>query len=97
RARDAVDVKAHDTADVFAQVVAALAAGLAHAAGQRAVHDDAIAEFESCRVRPDRGDLARGLDADDDRQLAPRKGHAAVAPEVEMVERDGLDPDLHLT
>ena len=44
----------------------------------------------------DRGDLAGGLDADHQRQLALGEGHAAIAPEVEMIERDRLDADLHL-
>ena len=42
-AGEAVDVEAHDAGDVFAEIVAALAAGLAGAAGQRAVHHDRIA------------------------------------------------------
>ncbi len=69
-AGEAVDVKAHDAADVFAEVVAALAAGLAGAAGERAVHDHRIAGLEAADARPDRGDLAGGLDADDLRHLA---------------------------
>ena len=50
-AREAVDVEAHDAGDVFAQIVAALAAGLAGAAGQRAVHHHRIAGLER-RVTP---------------------------------------------
>ena len=46
--------------------------------------------------RTDRGDLARSLYADHDRHLALGEGHAAIAPEVEMIERYRLDPDLHL-
>ena len=42
-AREAVDMEAHDAADVLAQIVAALAARLAGAAGERPVHDDRIA------------------------------------------------------
>ncbi len=44
-AGEAVDMEAHDAADVFAQIIAALAAGLAGAAGQRAVGDDAVADL----------------------------------------------------
>ncbi len=44
----------------------------------------------------DRGDLAGRLGADDQRQLALGEGHAAQAPDVDMVERDRLDADLHL-
>ena len=46
-AGEAVDVKAHDAGDVFAQIVAALAAGLADAAGQRAIGDDAVADLDA--------------------------------------------------
>ena len=92
----AVDVEAHDAGDVLAEIVAALAAGLAGAAGQRAVHHHRIAELEAGHAVADRGDLARGLGADHQRQLALGKRHAAEAPDVDMVERDRLDRDLHL-
>src|SRR6185436_2089064 len=95
-AGEAIDVEAHDAADVLAQIVAALAAGLAGAAGQGPVHHHAVARPEPGRAWTDRGDLAGGLDADHDRHLALGKGHAAIAPEVEMIERHRLDPDLHL-
>ena len=90
-AGEAVDVEAHDAADVLAQIVAAFAAGLAGAAGQRAVHDDRIAGLETGRAGTDRGDLAGRLDADHERHLALGEGHAAIAPEVEVVERHRLD------
>ncbi len=45
---------------------------------------------------PSGGDRPRRLDADDDRQLPLGEGHAAPAPDVDVVERDGADPDLHL-
>src|SRR5262247_2685458 len=95
-AGEAVDVKAHDAADVFTQIVAALPAGVAGAAGQGAVHDDAITGLEGGYIRTDGGNLARGLYADHERQLAPREGHAAIAPEVEVIERYRPDLDLHL-
>ena len=44
----------------------------------------------------DCGDLAGGFRADDQRHLALGEGHAAPAPDIDMVERDGLDADLHL-
>ena len=44
----------------------------------------------------DGGDLARGFGADRQRQLALGEGHAAKAPEIEMVERHRLDAHLHL-
>src|SRR5262249_49659957 len=95
-ARKAVDVKAHDAGDVLAQIVAALAARLACPAGERAVHHDGIAGLEAGDVLTDRCDLTRGFGADDERQLALGEGHAAKAPHVDMVQRDGFHADLHL-
>src|SRR5262249_11213388 len=95
-AAEAVDVEAHDAADVFAQIVASLAAGFTGAAGQRAVHDHVIAGLQVGRIGADGRNLAGGLDADHDRHLTLRKSHAAVAPEVEVVEGDCSNPDLHL-
>jgi hypothetical protein len=89
-------MKAHDAGDVFAEVVAALAAGLAGAAGQATVHHDGIARLEGVCVWSDCCNLARRLDADHDRQLALGESHAAVAPEIEIVERHRLDANLHL-
>ena len=94
-AGEAVDMEAHDAGDVLAQVIAALAAGFAGAAGQSAIHHHAVAELERS-VRPDRGDFARGLGAHHQRQLAPGEGHAAKAPEIEVIERHRLDAHLHL-
>ena len=45
---------------------------------------------------PTRGDFAGGLSADHQRQFPLGEGHAAEAPEVEVIERDRLDADLHL-
>ena len=65
-------------------------------AGQRAVHHDRIAGLEAGDALADRRDLAGCLDADDLRHLALGEGHAAEAPEIEMVERDDLGRNLHL-
>src|SRR5262249_24903582 len=80
----------------LAQIVATFAARLADAAGETAIHHDAIARLEGCDLRPDRGDLARRIDANDQRKLALGEGHAAKAPDVEVVEADRLDANLHL-
>src|SRR5262245_28917072 len=69
-AGEAVDMEAHDAGDVFAEIVAALAAGLAGAAGEAAVQHYGIARLESTDVGPDSLDLTRRLDADHDRHLA---------------------------
>ena len=91
----AVEMEAHDAGDVLAEIVAAFLAGGAVAAGHRAIHDDLVAGLEVLDARADRGDLGRGFGADDQRQLALGEGHAAKAPDVEMVQRDRLDADLH--
>src|ERR1700722_8054052 len=88
-------MKAHDAGDVFAQIIAALAAGLAVAAGQRAIGDHAVADFACSDIAADGDDLASGFDADDQRQLALGKRHAAPAPDVDVVEADRLDAELH--
>jgi hypothetical protein len=94
-AAEAVNVEAHDAADVLAQIVAALTTGLAGAAGKRAVHHHAVAVLERY-VRPDRGNLTGGFGADHERQLALGEGHAAEAPEVEVIERHRVDAHLYL-
>ncbi len=95
-AGETIDVETHDAGDVLAQIVASLAAGLAMAAGLRAVHGDRIADLEPAHALADRRDLARRLDADRLRHLALGERHAAKAPYVEIVERQGPHPHLHL-
>ena len=62
----------------------------------RAVHHHLVAGLEAGDAGARRGDLAGGFRADHQRQFPLGEGHAAKAPEVEMVERDRLDADLHL-
>ena len=45
---------------------------------------------------PDRGNFAGGFRADDQRQLPLRKRHAAIAPDVDVIERDRLHANLDL-
>src|SRR5262249_16768419 len=90
-----VDVESHDSTDVFAKIVAPLGAGGACAAGERAIHDNRVATPKGGHAGANPGDLACRLDPDDHRKLAFGECHAAVAPEVEMVERDCLDANLH--
>ena len=89
--RKAVEMKAMHAADIFAQIVALLAAGTAQAAGARAVDGHQLAGDEAACALAERFDHARRLRADDQRQLALGKRHAAPAPDVDMVERDDLD------
>ena len=96
-AREPVDVKAHDALDVFAKVVAALATGLACAAGEGTIHDDAIADLEGINPRPERGDLTGRLDTDDQRKFLPAgERHPAVAPQIQVIEADRPHAHLHL-
>ena len=89
-------MKAHNAGDVLAQIIAALLAGLAGAAGQRAIHHHRVAGLEIRHAVADRGDFARGFGADHERHLALGESHAAEAPDIDVVERDRLDRDLHL-
>src|SRR6185437_2881852 len=93
-ASKAIDVETHHAADIFAQIVTALAAGLADAARQRAVGDDPVAGLKRIDARSNRDDLARRLGADHERQLALGERHAAPAPHIDVVEADGPDRDL---
>ena len=95
-AGEAVDMEAHDACDVFAEIVAAFAAGLASPAGEGAVHHDFLSRPEARDSFADGPDFARGFGADHQRQLALRKRHAAIAPDVDVIERHRLDGDLHL-
>src|SRR6266852_4115322 len=95
-ARKSVDMETKDALHVLAEIIAALAAGLAGAAGERAIHHHRIARHESGHAGANRGDLARRLDADHHRELALGERHAAPAPQVEVVEPDRLDAHLHL-
>src|SRR5262249_32472800 len=95
-ARKAVDMEAENAADFFAEIVAAFAAGPAFAAGERAIHHDAIACTKAGHAFADRGDFAGRFRPDDERQLALGERHAAPAPHVDVVERDGADANLEL-
>ena len=77
---------------MFAEIVAAFAAGAAEAAGARAVDRDELARQHIGDARADLIDHTGRFRADDQRHLALGKGHAAPAPDVDMVERNGLDP-----
>ena len=84
-AGEAVDMEAHDAGDIFAEIVAAFTACLADAAGQCAIGNDAIADPARGHIGAHGGDFSRRLHADDQRQRALGEGHAAPAPNVDMV------------
>ena len=88
-------METHDARDVLAEIVATLAAGLAMAAGLRAVHGHRIACLEPRHALADRRDLARRLDAHRLRHLALGERHAAKAPDVEIIERQRPHPHLN--
>src|SRR5262249_18505617 len=60
------------------------------------IHHHRGAGLEGGHVRTHGDDLAGGFRADDERHLAFGERHAAPAPDVDMIERDRLDADLHL-
>ena len=88
-------MKAHHAADILAQIVAALAASLADATGQRAIHDNRIAGLKLRDVGANGGDLSGRLGTDHERHFALGKSHAAPAPYVDVIERDCPHADLH--
>src|SRR5262245_37116877 len=88
-------MKAHDPADIFAQIVAALPARCTSPAGHGAIHHELVARREVCDAWTESGYLTGGLSADDQRQLPLCKGHAAESPEVQVVQRNRLDPDVY--
>ena len=92
----AVDVEAADAGNVLAQVVAAAEAGGAGAAGQGGVGDNAIARLDAGNIRTDSDDLAGAFGADCQRIGAFGKGHAAEAPDVDMVQANRADAKLDL-
>ena len=93
--REAVEMETVHAADMLAQIVALLAAGAAQPAGARAIDRDELAGNQVRDAGADRLDLAGGLRADGERQLALGKGHAAPAPYVDVVQRHGLDAQRH--
>src|SRR5262245_48012008 len=91
-----IDVETHGTLGVLAQVLAPVTAGAAFAAGEPAIHDDAVAGLERADIGADFLDLAGRLRTDHQRQLAPRKRHTPPSPHVDVVESHGTDANLHL-
>ena len=87
-------MKAHDAADILAQIVAALAARLAGPAGERAIHHHRIADCERRHIGPGRCYHAGRFCTHHQRQLALGEGHAAIAPQIDVIEPDRLDTDL---
>ena len=82
--------------DVFAEIVAALGAGAAQAAGLRAEDRNELAGLQAGYAGADGLDLAGGFRTDDERHLALGEGHAAPSPHVDMVQRDHADAHRHL-
>jgi len=94
--REAIQVEATHAQRIFAQVLAAGAAGLAGPADQRRIRHDAVAGEQACDAIADGDDFARGLGAHHQRILAAGEGHAAKAPDVDVVQPDRIDAKLHL-
>src|SRR5882724_8519243 len=95
-ARETVDMEAHDAGDVLTEIVAALPAAAANPTGEGAVHDNLLSRRKARDAFADGGNFSGGLGADHQRQLPLRKSHAAVAPNVDVIERHRFHADLHL-
>src|SRR5262249_16001569 len=90
-----VDMETHDPCNVFTEIIAAGAARFAGPASQRPVAHDAIAWPARGYARTNPGDLAGGFDPNNQRQRAFGKGHAAPAPDIDVIEPDRFDADLN--
>jgi hypothetical protein len=95
-ARETVDVKAHNAADVLAQIIATFAASRASPAGHGAIHHDLVAGLKACNACAGLSNLAGSFGAHHERQLPLRESHAAETPQVEMIECHRFDADLNL-
>jgi hypothetical protein len=82
---------------MFAEIVAAFAAGTAQTAGAGAVDRNQLSRDQTRNTGPTASTCAGSLCADDQRHLALGERHAAPAPDVDVVERDSLDRNGHLT
>jgi hypothetical protein len=94
--RETVEMESVHARNMVAKIVAAFAAGAAEPAGACAVDRNELPRQESGDARSDSLDLAGCLCADDQRQLALGERHAAPAPDVDVVERNGLDAQRDL-
>lgn len=93
---ETIEMEAVHAGNMFAEIIAAFAAGAAETAGARAIDRHQLTRQHVGDARPDRLDDAGGFSADDQRHLALGKCHAAPAPDVDMVERHRLDTQRHL-
>jgi len=92
----AVEMETMHAADMLAQIVTAFAAGAAKAAGARTIDRNKLAGQEVGNAGANSINHAGGFRTDHQRHLALGKCHAAPAPHVDVVERDGLDAYRHL-
>ncbi len=95
-AGETIDMEAHNAGDILAKIVATLLAGGANSAGEGAVHDHLLSRLEARDTFADSCNFAGGFGADDQRQLSLGERHAAIAPDIDVIERNRLDFDLHL-
>jgi carboxylesterase type B len=94
--REAIQMETLHAANIFAKIVAPFATRLADAAGRRAIGRDMIADFPARHGRTKGSDFADRFRAHRQRQVALGEGHAAKAPNINMVQRHGANAKLHL-
>src|SRR5690606_12529018 len=92
----AVEMETMHAADMLAQIVTAFAAGAAKTAGARTIDRHKLAGQEVGNAGADGIDDTGSFRADDEWHLALGKRHAAPAPYIDVVDRDGLDAYRHL-
>ncbi len=94
--REAVEVETVHALNMFTKIVTAFTARLADPAGARAVDRDELARQHIRNARANGLYHAGSLSTDGQRHLALGKRHAAPAPDVDVVQRHGLDAQRHL-
>lgn len=94
--RETVEMETVHALDMFAQIVTAFAAGFAQPAGARAIDRDQLAGQHVGYARTDGFHHTRGFRTDCERHLALGESHAAPAPNIDVVERHGLDAQRYL-
>ena len=93
--REAIQMETLHAANIFTKIIAPFATRLADAASRRAIRRDMIANLPVGHARPNRDNLADRFRAHRQWQIALGKGHAAKAPDINMVQRDSANAKLH--
>ena len=93
--REAIQMETLHATNIFAKIIAPFATCLADAASRRAIGRDMIANLPARHSRTNSDNLPNRFRANRQWQIALGEGHAAKAPDINMVQRDGANTKLH--